>query len=103
MAISNGEGHLKAKLGQNNGKRLKSEYEKNAPMNMIKKDNMKFSMRDMFINPLRKVAVGTVQSAFLVIDKTMEGVSNAKEGFEDIVAEAQYQNKKKHLEATDNI
>lgn len=82
---------------------LKSDYEKNTYNSMIAKDKMKFSMKDMFIIPLRKIAVGTMQSAFLVVDKTMEGISNAKEGFEDIVAEAQYQNKKKHLEATDNI
>ena len=37
------------------------------------------------------------------MDKTVEGMSNVKEGFEDIVAEAQYQNKKKHLQTNDNI
>jgi len=82
---------------------LKNEYQNTASNNTNTREKMNFSMRKIFINPLRKIAVGTIQSAFLVMDKTMEGMSNAKEGFEDIVAEAQYQNKKKHMEATDNI
>lgn len=82
---------------------LKKEYENIGSSNMKNEENMNFSMKKMFINPLRKIAVGTIQSAFLMMDKTMEGMSNAKEGFEDIVAEAQYQNKKKHIESTDNI
>ena len=81
---------------------FKENYENSESNNMINEDKMKVSMRDMFINPLRKIAVGSMQSAFMVIDKTMEGMSNAKEGFEDIVAEAQYQNKKKHIESTKN-
>ena len=82
---------------------LKRDYENTSSKDMLNDDKMKFSLRSMFINPLRKIAVGTMQSAFLVVDKTVEGMSNAKEGFEDIVAEAQYQNKKKHVETTDNI
>lgn len=82
---------------------LKKEYENTTSNNTINEENMNYSMKKMFINPLRKIAVGTMQSAFLMMDKTMEGMSNAKEGFEDIVAEAQYQNKKKHMESTDKI
>jgi len=82
---------------------LKKEYENSTSNNMVNEHKMNFSMKNMFTNPLRKIAVGTIQSAFLMIDKTMEGMSNAKEGFEDIVAEAQYQNKKKHMETTDNL
>jgi len=81
---------------------FKQNYENVESNNMINDDKMKVSMRDMFINPLRKIAVGTMQSAFMVIDKTMEGMSNAKEGFEDIVAEAQYQNKKKNIDSAKN-
>jgi len=82
---------------------LKKNYENSTSNNMVNEDKMKFSMKNMFINPLRKIAVGTMQSAFLMMDKTVEGMSNAKEGFEDIVAEAQYQNKKKSTEAHENI
>jgi len=82
---------------------LKKEYENTGTNNMKNEEKMNFSMKKMFINPLRKIAVGTMQSAFLMMDKTMEGMSNAKEGFEDIVAEAQYQNKKKHIDSADNI
>jgi len=82
---------------------LKSDLKNNTTMNINNENSKKFSMKEMFVNPFRKIAVGTLQSAFLVMDKTIEGMSNAKEGFEDMVAEAQYQNKKKHLQATDNI
>jgi len=82
---------------------LKKEYEDITSNNMVNENKMKLSMKDMFVNPLRKIAVGTMQSAFLMMDKTVEGMANAKEGFEDIVAEAQYQNKKKHTEAADNM
>jgi DNA repair exonuclease SbcCD ATPase subunit len=79
---------------------LKKEYENTTSSNMITKDKMKFSIKKIFVNPLRKIAVGTIQSAFLIVDKTVEGMSNAKEGIEDIVAEAQYQNKKKNIKST---
>ena len=82
---------------------LKGELKNNTSINTNNEGMKKFSMKQMFMNPLRKIAVGAMQSAFLLVDKTVEGVSNAKEGFEDIVAEAQYQNKKKHLQATETI
>jgi len=82
---------------------FKKDYENNSYSNMFNENKMEFSMKKIFINPLRKIAVGTIQSVFLMMDKTVEGMSNAKEGFEDIVAEAQYENKKKHIEATENM
>ncbi len=82
---------------------LKKNYENTASNTTSNENIMNFSMKKMFINPLRKIAVGTIQSAFIMMDKTMEGMSNAKEGFEDIVAEAQYQNKKKSTETADNM
>ena len=82
---------------------LKKDYENNASNNMVNENRMNFSMKNMFINPLRKIAVGTMQSAFLMMDKSMEGMSNAKEGFEDIIAEAQYQNKKKSTESDNKL
>lgn len=81
---------------------LKKDYENTTTNNFVKDDKMNFSLRGIFTDPLRKIAVGTIQSAFLMADKTVESISNVKEGFEDIVAEAQYQNKKKHLETTEN-
>lgn len=81
---------------------LKKDYENTSSSNYVKDDKMNFSLKGMFTDPLRKIAVGTIQSAFLMADKTVESISNVREGFEDIVAEAQYQNKKKHLETTEN-
>jgi len=82
---------------------FKKDYENATSNNMVNDNKMKFSMKGMFISPLRKIAVGTMQSAFLMMDRTVESMSNAKEEFEDIVAEAQYQNKKKHMETNENI
>ena len=80
---------------------MKNDYKNNVTSNIKNDEKMKFPMKEMFINPLRKIAIGTMQTAFLMMDKTVEGMSNAKEGFEDIVAEAQYQNKKKRLETNE--
>jgi len=82
---------------------LKNDYDINTSQNIGNDDKIKYSMKEMLVVPLRKIAVGTMQSAFLMMDKTVEGVSNAKEGLEDIIAEAQYQNKKKHAESRDNV
>lgn len=52
------------------------------------------SVGSIIIKPLRKLAVGTVGVFYSIADKTLERVSSIKEDFEDIAAEAQYQNKK---------
>ncbi|MBC2581314.1 hypothetical protein [Clostridium sp. DJ247] len=58
-----------------------------------------FSVKKIIFNPLRKLAVGTIGSVFSVVDKTTELTCGFKEGFEDIVAEAQYQRKRKQMAA----
>ncbi|WP_446899192.1 hypothetical protein ACSVC9_04660 [Clostridium sp. LBM24168] len=60
-----------------------------------------FSAGKTFFNPLRKLTVGAVGSVLAVIDKTTELACGAKEGFEDIVAEAQYQRKRKRKVSMD--
>lgn len=45
--------------------------------------------------PLRKAAVFTTSQMFNALDRTKEVVYNAKEEFEDIIAEAQYENLKR--------
>ena len=46
--------------------------------------------------PLRKAAVFTTSQLFKALDRTKEAAYNMKEEFEDIVAEAQYENMKKN-------
>lgn len=46
--------------------------------------------------PLRKAAVLTTSQMFNTLDRTRETVYNIKEGFEDIIAEAQYENLKRN-------
>ncbi|AOY74516.1 hypothetical protein [Clostridium formicaceticum] len=49
-------------------------------------------------NAFRKGIVRTLSSALTVVDMTVEKMSMAKEGIEDIVAEAQYENKKRRMD-----
>lgn len=51
--------------------------------------------------PIRKLAVGTVGLALAVGDYTVERLSNAKEGMEDIVAEAHYNRKSRQAHAAE--
>src|SRR6056297_1547590 len=46
--------------------------------------------------PLRKAAVETTSQMFNVVDHTKETAYNIKEGIEDIIAEAQYENLKRN-------
>ncbi|MBV7275500.1 hypothetical protein I6U48_21590 [Clostridium sp. PL3] len=61
----------------------------------------KFSAKKMILNPLRKLTVGAIGSVLAVIDKTSELTCGAKESFEDIVAEAQYQRRRKQMGTVD--
>ncbi len=51
-----------------------------------------------FKKPLRKVTVYTTSQVFKALDYSKEAFYNAKEGFEDIIAEAHYENVKRHNE-----
>ncbi len=46
-------------------------------------------------NPLRKAAVTTTSQMFNMVDHSKEVSYNVKEGVEDIIAEAQYENMKR--------
>lgn len=48
-----------------------------------------------FKKPLRKAAVYSTSQMFNVLDHTKETAYNIKEEFEDIIAEAQYENMKR--------
>ena len=60
------------------------------------------SMKNLLTNPLRKIAVGTLSTVYAVTDRTMEKASSFRESLEDIVAEAQYANKKKKSPPIEN-
>ncbi|MDR3597415.1 hypothetical protein [Clostridium sp.] len=53
------------------------------------------SFMNMITTPMRKITVGTMRTIFSMADYASERVSCAREGIEDIVAEAQYENKKR--------
>jgi chromosome segregation ATPase len=67
----------------------------------VRYENEEGTMKKMVCKPLKKLAVGTVGSILSITDKVVEVSFGVKEGFEDIVAEAQYQRKKKHLTTMD--
>lgn len=71
--------------------------DKNSNDDHIEDDRIDISMKKIIFNPLRKLAVGTIASILAVTDKVTELTCEAKEGLEDIVAEVQYQRRKKHM------
>ncbi len=54
-----------------------------------------FSLKKMITKPMRKLAVGTMSAVFSAADYTSEKLSYAREGVEDMVAEAQYNSKRR--------
>lgn len=54
-----------------------------------------FHLLKRFKKPMRKTAVTVTSEMFNVMDKARETAYNAKEGFEDIIAEAHYENMKR--------
>jgi predicted nuclease with TOPRIM domain len=61
------------------------------------------SLTRMVGSGARKVAVGAVTTALMVSDAVTETVAGVKEGFEDIVAEAQYMNQKRRMEQANGM
>ena len=53
--------------------------------------------------PLRKAAVITASLLISAFDKLKTSAYEFKEELEDVVAEAQYENMKKHAEANENV
>ncbi|WP_297428277.1 hypothetical protein [Clostridium sp.] len=53
------------------------------------------SIMNMITMPMRKATVNTMRAIFSVADFASEKVATARENLEDIVAEAQYENKKR--------
>ncbi|MFL0198931.1 hypothetical protein ACJDU8_25800, partial [Clostridium sp. WILCCON 0269] len=60
-------------------------------------DRIDISMKKIIFNPLRKLVVGTVASVLAVTDKVTELSCGTREKLEDIVAEVQYERRKKHI------
>lgn len=53
--------------------------------------------------PFRRLLVGTISSVLSVADIATEGMAHVKEGFEDIVAEAHYNNQKRRVKMTEQV
>lgn len=81
--------------------KLSDEHEK-AQNEVYEKHVIHDSMKKIFAHPLRKIAVSTLTAVYAVADSTIEKASNLRESLEDIVAEAQYSNKKKKMPPMEN-
>lgn len=66
------------------------------------KDSVTHSIRECFTNSLKKIAVATLSAFYAVADITIEKTSDIKEGFQDITAEAQYENKRRKCQPVEN-
>ena len=61
--------------------------------NNVRKNS--FSMMNMITTPMKKITISTMRTLFTMADYASEKAAYAREGLEDIVAEAQYESKKK--------
>lgn len=77
-------------------KKLDSVMELKEAGKMFQKDLGKnLSFHRMVKQPMRKLAVGTMSTVFQISSYASEKISGAREGLEDMVAEAQYNSRKK--------
>ncbi|AGX44357.1 hypothetical protein [Clostridium saccharobutylicum] len=61
-----------------------------------------FSFKDRIASPMKKFTIKTIGTVFTMADYASEKMSYAKESLEDIVAEAQYESKKKRATVMSN-
>jgi len=81
--------------------KLNTDVEKN--MEEKPQDNEKHGMffQNVFRNPIRKLAIGTMSAVYVIADKTVEGTSGIKESLDDIVTEAKCKNEKRRMSRYD--
>ena len=70
---------------------------------MDDKNCMTQSIKDGFTNSLKKIAIGTLSAVYAIADIAIEKTSDIKEEFQDIAAEAQYENKKRKCQPAEDI
>jgi len=111
-SLKTGQSSLQENMGliNNNLEKMNKNFESMMnKLNSVMEDRQKSDVEEMMgkkggmfsrmvKKPLRKLAVGTVGAALTIGDFTVERLSNAKEGLEDIVAEANYNRKLKRQE-----
>lgn len=81
--------------------KLSDEYEE-IGSELAEEKPITHSMKKIFTNPLRNIAVGALSAVYSIADITIEKASSFRENLEDIVAEAQYSNKKKKMPPVEN-
>ena len=69
------------------------DKETNKMFNNVRKNS--FSMMNMITSPMKKITVSAMRTLFTMADYASEKAAYAKEGLEDIVAEAKYESSKK--------
>lgn len=75
--------------------KIDSIIEKNETNTMFNDEKRNVSFPNMITTPMRKATVGTIRAFLSMTDFASEKVAHAREGLEDIVAEAQYENQRK--------
>lgn len=63
----------------------------------------RFSLKKAITSPIRKLTVNTLSSIFAITDRSTETVTNIKENFVDIAAEAKYKSHKKDVNLAEQI
>lgn len=67
----------------------------------VKDAAMKKDAKKMICNPLRKLTIATIRAVLTVADKSLESAEHFREGLEDIIAEAHYENKKSKMKTVE--
>ena len=63
-------------------------------------ENMKKCAQKMIANPFRAFTVESIRFMLMAADKSREGIESFRECMEDIIAEAQYEHKKKYMQSS---
>ncbi len=66
----------------------------------VMSENMKKCAKKMIANPCRAFTVESIRFMLMAVDKSREGVENFRECMEDIIAEAQYEHKKRYMQSS---
>lgn len=75
--------------------RMDSMLEEKETHNVFNRKRSNFSIMNVMRMPMRKMTINTMRTIFTIADIAYEKVSCVKEGFEDIITEAQSESKKR--------
>lgn len=85
-----------------NMEKMMNKFDSIAIEQLMKKEQPETQQhqKNIVARPLRTIMIGVLSGVYAITDKTTEVFSGVRENFEDVVAEAQYNNKKRRMNKT---